>query len=62
MRSHLGWREERNILYKGVETSPEILVWKPLSSRVDVFNLEGKPERKNSKRTISTSVELGPLQ
>ena len=22
MRSHIGWRGERNILYKGVETSP----------------------------------------
>ena len=22
MRSHIGWREERNIPYKGVDTSP----------------------------------------
>ena len=22
MRSHIGWRGERNIFYKGVETSP----------------------------------------
>ena len=35
---------ERNILYKGVETSPYQTCFK---------NLEGKPERESSKRTIS---------
>jgi len=29
MRSHIGWREEQNIPYKGVETPPSIRVLKP---------------------------------
>ena len=47
MRSHIGWREERNILYKNVKTSP---------------NLEGKHERESPKRTISTSGGFELLQ
>ena len=30
VRSHIGWREERNILYKGVETSPKQTRFKTL--------------------------------
>ena len=46
VRSHIGWGRERNILYKGVETSP-------LPTRFK--NLERKPERESSKKTISAS-------
>ena len=53
MGSHIGWRGERNILYKGVETSLYQTCFK---------NLEGKPERKSPKRTISVSGGLGMLQ
>ena len=53
VRSHIGWRGERNILYKGVGTSPYQTRFK---------NLEGKPERESPKRTISTSSGFGLLQ
>ena len=53
VRSHVGWGGERNILYKGVEASVYQTCFK---------NLEGKPERKSPKRTISASSVLGPLQ
>ena len=47
----IGWRGEENILYKGVETSP---------SQTRFKNIEEKPERKSSKRTISVlAVGLG---
>ena len=36
--SHVGWGEERNTLYKGVETSPYQMRFK---------NLEGKPKEDN---------------
>jgi len=52
MRSHINWGGERNILYKGVETSPQQTCFK---------NLEGKPERESPKRTISASGGLGLL-
>ena len=52
MRSHVGWRGERNTL-KGVETSPQQTRFK---------NLEGKLERESPKRTVSTSGGLGLLQ
>ena len=44
VRSHISWRGEQSIIYKGVETSP-------LQARFK--NLEGKPKRENSKTTIS---------
>ena len=47
VRSHISWRGERNIAYKGVETSPK---------------LEGKPGRESLKRTISARGELRLLQ
>ena len=53
MRSHIGWRGKRNILYKGMETSP----W-----QTRFQNLEGKPEKESPKRTISANGELGLLQ
>ena len=53
VRSHISWRGERNILYKGVETS---------SYQTRFKNLEGKPERESPKRTISTSSGLRLLQ
>ena len=52
VRSHIGWRGERSIFYKGVETSPYKTCFK---------NIEGKPERKNPKKTTSISSELGRL-
>ena len=52
MRSHL-WGEERNILYKGVETS--------LSQTLSK-NLEEKLERESSNKIISASSELELLQ
>ena len=52
MRSHIGWRGERKIPYKGVE-----------SSLVDTFyNLEGKPRRESPKRIISADSGLRLLQ
>ena len=51
MRSHIGWRGERSIFYKGVETSPYVLK-----------NLEGKPEKENLKKTIFASGGLELLQ
>ena len=53
VRSHIGWKREQNILYKGVETSPYQKRFK---------NLERKSERESSKRTISLSSEFGLLQ
>ena len=53
MKSHISWGGERNIFYKGVETSPYEMRFK---------NLEGKPGRRSPKRSISTSDELGLLQ
>ena len=43
MRSHIGWRGERNILSKGVGISLKQTCFK---------NFEEKPERKNLKSTI----------
>ena len=53
MRSHIGWRGERSIPYKGVETS---------SPQTRFKNLEGKPERESPKKTKSASGGLGPLR
>ena len=53
MRYRIGWRGERNIFYKGVETFP---------SKTRFKNLEGKPERESPKRTISASGGSGLLQ
>ena len=53
MRSHIGWRWERNILYKGVETS--------LSSRRVLKILMGS-SKESPKKIISTNVGLGQLQ
>ena len=53
VRSHIDWGGERNILYKGMETSPYQTCFK---------NLEGKPENESPKRTISASGGLRPLQ
>ena len=53
VRSHIGWGGERNILYDGVETSPQQTRFK---------NLEGKPERKNPKGAMFASGGLGLLQ
>ena len=53
VRSHIGWGGERNILYKGVETSP----W---HTRFKSF--EGELERENPNNTIFASGELGLLQ
>ena len=52
MRSHIGWREERNIPYKGVETSPSRCV---LIVRLTVI-------RNGSKQTIFANGGLGLLQ
>ena len=49
VRSHLGWRGKRSILYKGVETSPEQTRFK---------DLEGKSRKKNLKRIISARGEF----
>ena len=38
VRSHIGWGGERNIFYKGMETSPYQIRFK---------NLEGKPKEDN---------------
>ena len=48
MRSHIGWRGEWSILYKGVETSSKQTLLKIL--------------RESLKRTISPSGDLGLLQ
>ena len=50
VKSHIGWGGERNILYKGVETSFLKAYFK---------NLEGKLKRESSKRTIFAGGELG---
>ena len=47
VRSHIGWRDEQNILYKGVKTSSEPTRFKTL--------------RESLKRTISVSGGLGRL-
>ena len=52
VRSHVDWRAERNILYKGVQTSP--------STRV--LKTEWKTKRESPNRTISASGGLEPLQ
>ena len=49
VRSHVGWKGERNIVYKGVETSPYKIV------RLMMI-------RNGSKRIISTNGGLEPLQ
>ena len=52
VRSHIGWKKERNIVYKGVETSPS-----------QTFLKHWREARKGSpKRTISASGGLGLLQ
>ena len=53
MRSHTGCRGERNIPYKGVETSPYEMCLKTM--RLTAI-------RKGSKQIISTSVGLELLQ
>ena len=53
VRSHVDWRGERNILYKGVETSHQ-------QTRFE--NLEGKRERERRKRTIFVSSGFELLQ
>ena len=53
MRSHIGWRGERSIPYKGVETSPSRRVLKTM--RLTAI-------RNGPKRTISASGRLGILQ
>ena len=50
MRSHIGWREEQNILYKSVETSTHF-------KTVRLTTIRHGP-----KRTISVSGKLGLLQ
>ena len=49
MRFHIGWRGERSILYKGVETL--------LSGRV--LRTLGEAREESPKRTISVSGRLG---
>ena len=53
VRSHIGWRGERNVPLKGVETSPKHTCFKT----VRLTTIHIKP-----KRTISTSNELGLLE
>ena len=53
VRSHVDWRGERNISYKGVETS---------SYHTGFKNLEVKPERESPKRTVFASCGSGLLQ
>ena len=53
MRSHIGCGGKRNILYKGIKTSPYQTCFK---------NLEGKSESESPKKTISTSSGSGLLQ
>ena len=52
VRSHIGWRGERNIIYKGVETSPSQTCFKPC----------GEARKEKPKKTISSSGGLGLLQ
>ena len=54
VRSHIGWRGERNILYKGVE-------WKTLPSRRVLKIVRLMTIRNGLKRTISASGEIGLL-
>ena len=49
VRSHISWRGEQNILYKGVKIS---------SYQTHFKNLEGKSERESPKTTISTTHRL----
>ena len=49
----MNWREERNILYKGVKASPQQTCFR---------NLEKKPETESPNRTITASGGLGLLQ
>ena len=49
MKPHIGWGGERNLFYKGMETS---------SYQTRFNNFEGKLERKNLKRTIFVSGEF----
>ena len=53
VKSHIGWREERNIPYKGVETSPQQTHFKPM--RLTAIH-------NGPKRIISVSGGLGLLQ
>ena len=53
VRSSIGWREERNILYKSVETSPEQTVLKTVRLTTT---------RNGPKWTISVNGRLGLLQ
>ena len=48
VRSYIGWKGERNIHYKGVETFPQRFK-----------HLEGKSERKSPQKTIFASEGLG---
>ena len=50
VKSHIGWRGERSISYKGV---------KVFSYQTRFKNFEGKPKKKSPKRTISVSGSLG---
>ena len=52
VRSHIGWREERSIFYKGVENSPQQTRFKI----VRLMAICNKP-----KQTMSTSGGLGLL-
>ena len=52
MISHISWKRERNIPYKGVETSP-------YQTRFKIVRLTAI--RNETKRTISASSELGLL-
>ena len=53
MRSHIGWRGERIIPYKGVETSPQQMRFKTVRPTTI---------RNGPKQTISTSGGLELLQ
>ena len=48
MRSHIGWRGERSILYKSVETFPYQTCFKTLRG-----NLEGKFQREQYLLAVS---------
>ena len=52
MRSHIGWRGEQNILYKGVETSPS------LARRV-LKTLSENPKEEAQRRQYLLVVGLG---
>ena len=49
VRSHIGWGGERNILYKGVETSPQ---------QTPSKNLEGSPKGNVQKGQYLVAVGL----